>query len=241
MQKPIVTLLGTKVHSLSMNNALNEIENFIGERKSRLIITLGTEMIIEAQKNEAFRRLVNQADLVLPDGGGLIWASRVLGTPLHEKIAGIELLENLCRLSKEKKWKLFFLGGKPGIAELAALKIKSRYPNATIVGIEHGYFDENKILPELAAAKPDILFCGLGSPKQEFWLSNHLKVLGIPVGMGVGGSFDVLAGKLKRAPKWMINLNLEWLFRFFQEPKRFRRILKIPYFMMLIYWERLFG
>lgn len=236
-----IELLGVHVHAASMNEALQNIERFTREKKPHLVITLGTEMVIEARKNAAFRNLVNGADLVLPDGGGLVWASRVTGNPLQGKVAGIELLENICRLSGEKNWRLFFLGGKPGIARRAAEKIKARYLNAKIAGVYHGYFDEKILIPEILVAKPDILLCGLGSPKQEFWLAEHLEKLKIPVGIGVGGSFDVLAGKLRRAPQAMIRLNLEWLFRFFQEPKRLRRILKIPYFMSLIYLEKLKG
>lgn len=230
-----IEILGVKIHNITLQQALESIDSFVKSKKSNLIVTLGTEMVMESQKDSIFRRLINSASLVLPDGGGLIWASRRLGTPLQKKVAGIDLLLSVCERSPQKRWKIFFLGGRPGVAELAERNIRAKFPDANIVGTYHGYFTPSEILPVLQSAKPDILFAGMGSPRQEFWLKENLEQLKIPVGAGVGGSFDVLAGKLRRSPAWMIGLNLEWFFRFFQEPRRFRRILKIPLFMLYIY------
>jgi N-acetylglucosaminyldiphosphoundecaprenol N-acetyl-beta-D-mannosaminyltransferase len=235
---PTVEILGVKIHNVVMGKAIECIEEMIHSGKSNLVITLGTEMVMVAQNNPNFRDLVNRSPLVLPDGGGLLWASKVLGTPLQERIAGIDLLESLCKLSQEKQWKIFFLGGKPGIAELASQKIRIKFPKINILGTHHGFFSQTEISSILKNQKPDILFAGLGAPRQEFWLEENLHAFGIPVGIGVGGSFDVLAGKLRRAPAWMMQLYLEWLFRFYQEPKRFRRIMKIPLFMLRIYARR---
>jgi len=231
-------MLGVKIDPVSLQQSLDKIETFIRTRSPHLIVTLGTEMVMDAQKHARFRELVNRAALVLPDGGGLIWAAKRLQLPIKEKVAGIDLLLTICAASHEKQWKLFFLGGKPGVAEQAATNIRKKIPDAQIIGTHHGYFEQSEVFHLLQTAKPDILFVGIGSPNQEFWIDDNLGRLGIPVGIGVGGSFDVLAGKLKRAPQWMMRLNLEWLFRFFQEPKRLRRILKIPMFMIRIYAER---
>jgi N-acetylglucosaminyldiphosphoundecaprenol N-acetyl-beta-D-mannosaminyltransferase len=234
-----ILILGIPVHRITMQEALLQIEKFIRSKKSHLVITLGTEMVVAARKNHELQRLIHSASLVVPDGGGLLWASRRLGKPLPEKVAGIELVEKLCALSGEKNWKLFFLGGKPGIAEKTVLHLKEKFPNLNVAGFYHGYFKDEEVLPLLQSAKPDILFAGLGFPKQEQWLSKHLEALQIPVGIGVGGSFDVLSGNLKRAPAFFLRLNLEWLFRFLQEPRRFKRILSIPLFMLLIWKEKL--
>ncbi len=235
-----IMMLGIQVHNVTMKETVERIETFVRERGPHLIVTLGTEMVVDAQKNAKFRETVNQASLVLPDGGGLVWASRVLGEPLRERVAGIDLIQAISKESGEKRWKIFLLGGKPGIADAAASELTRKFPGVNIVGIHHGYFRDEEVLPILEKVKPDILLAGMGFPRQEFWLSEHLASLGIPVGIGVGGSFDVLAGRLKRAPAWMIRFNLEWLFRFFQQPTRFRRMLKIPYFIGLIYRERFF-
>lgn len=233
-----VTILGVRVHDLTMAEALAHIERFVSSESPHLVVTLGTEMVMAAQGNREFRRIINEASLVLPDGGGLIWASRRLGDPLREKVAGIDVLCELCRLSGSKGWKIFFLGGKPGVAETAAANIRVRFPEARIVGTHHGYFEDREVLPILEKARPEIVCAGMGFPRQERWLSTHLPALGIPVGMGVGGSFDVLGGKLKRAPPWMRDLNLEWLFRFVQEPRRLKRIFSIPLFMGKIWLQR---
>ena len=233
---PSVSILGVKVHDVTMPEALDRVSDFIASRAPHLIVTLGTEMVMGARRDRSLLNLVNGAALVIPDGGGLIWASRRFGTPLREKVAGIDFLQEICRLSGDRGWKLFFVGGKPGIAAAAAEKIRSRFPGAIIVGTHDGYTGVDEMLPALQEAKPDVVFAGMGFPRQERWLLELMSAAPpIPVGVGVGGSFDVLAGKLQRAPAWMIRLNLEWLFRFFQEPKRFRRIFNIPAFMLQTY------
>lgn len=233
-----IRILNIPVCDVTVSEALAIISEYIGSKQPHLIVTLGTEMVMAAQKNLEFRNVIESASLVLPDGGGLLWASRRLKTPLREKAAGIELIRRICSASAQKNWRLFFLGGAPGIAQTAGDKLRRQFPGLNIVGIHHGYFQEdNEILNKIMEAKPDILLAALGFPRQEIWLNQHLSHLKIPVGIGVGGSFDVIAGKLKRAPNWMIRLNLEWLFRFFQEPRRYKRILNIPVFMSRVYRE----
>lgn len=232
-----LSILGVTVHKVTQQESLSRIEELIHSGGSHLVVTLGTEMVMTAQRNSRFREIVNSASLAIPDGGGLVWASRRLKNPLPEKVAGIELLESICRVSEKKRWKIFLLGGEPGIAEAAAQNLRKRFPDVPLAGTHHGYFREEEILPILNSAQPQILFAGLGSPRQELWLHEHLASLKIPVGIGIGGSLDVFAGKLRRAPLWMRNFNLEWLYRFFQEPKRFQRILNIPFFMGKIYRE----
>jgi len=232
-------ILGVKVHNVSLMETLSKIENFIKQGGCNLIVTLGTEMVMNAQKNQEFKNIVNSASLVCADGAGLLWATKRYGKQLKEKVAGVELFEEIVRLSGEKNWKLFFLGADEGIAETAKNRLIEKYPGANIVGTHNGYFkNDNEIKDILKQAKPDILFLALGSPKQENWYNNHAKELNIPVGIGVGGSFDVFAGKVSRAPKWMIKYSLEWLYRLLCQPSRWKRMLALPLFMIKVIFSK---
>lgn len=229
-----ISVLGVRADDVTMDEAVEAIESFVRSGKPHLIVTLAAEMVMAAQSDDRLKTLINDAALVVPDGGGIVWAARRIGTPIRGKVAGVELIEKLCSVSADKGWKLFFLGGKPGVAEAAAAAIGKKYPGTRIIGVHHGYFKDEEIVPILERTKPDILLAGLGFPKQEAWLAEHLPRLGIPAGIGVGGSFDVHSGKLKRAPRWMIALNLEWCFRLLQEPRRLMRMLSIPAFMLRV-------
>ena len=239
-----VDVLGVQVDRVSMNEALSIIEKYIEKRHPQLIVTANAEMVMSAQRNAVFRDIMNKAGLVLPDGAGVVWASRVYGTPVPERVAGYDTVQKLLALSANKGYKIFCLGASPGIAAAAIDEAKKKYPELQCVGVQDGYFDnaiEAELISKIAAVKPDILLCALGSPRQEEWIFANMATLNVPVSIGVGGTFDVMAGKVKRAPLWMQKAGLEWLFRLAQQPKRFFRMLALPHFVLRVYlsaWTR---
>lgn len=236
-------VLGVDFHPVNLKEALNKIDEFIKEKTPHLIVTLGTEMTVMARKDYELRDIINKSHLVVPDTAGIVWSAKVLHKRKIKKVAGVDLLENLIREGSEKGYTFYFLGAKEGVAKKAAENLKIKYPPVKILGTHHGYFKdkEEELINEIKNLKPDILIVALGVPFQEKWSHKNLEKLNVPVSMGVGGSFDVFSGNIKRAPQWMINLNLEWLYRLWKEPSRFGRMLVLPYFMLLVIKERFFG
>ena len=193
-------------------------------------------------QDPALRDLVNGADLVLPDGAGVVLASKILKDPLKEKVAGVDFADNLLGVLAQTGGSVYLLGSKPGIAELAAEKMLDKHPGLTIAGMADGYFkDEAPVVEKINAVKPDVLFVCLGAPKQERFMVNHQSELQVKLMAGLGGSLDSFAGTVKRAPKWMINLSLEWLYRLIKEPKRFKRMLRLPKFLWAVCLKRIGG
>jgi N-acetylglucosaminyldiphosphoundecaprenol N-acetyl-beta-D-mannosaminyltransferase len=228
-------VLGIKVHRITLDETVERIGEFVKERKPRLLVTLGTEMVMAAQKNAEFRKVLNNADLVCADAVGIVWAARKLGAPLEEKVAGIDVLGRIAEMSEREGWRLFFLGAAEGMAESAIDALRSKYPRMLVAGHHHGYFsDDGPVKKMIKEASPDVLFIALGSPRQELWFWKNKDELLVPVGIGVGGSFDVLSGKLRRSPQWMINLGLEWLYRLYLEPWRWKRMMVLPLFALRI-------
>ncbi|MBR7185603.1 MAG: WecB/TagA/CpsF family glycosyltransferase [Clostridia bacterium] len=207
----------------------------------RTVFTPNSEIVqlcIEAPEHYA---LINSADLIIPDGIGVIKASRILGTPLKEKVAGIELGERTLALAAEQGYSVYFLGAKPGVAEQAAAKMKEKYPTLTVAGTHDGYFkkegNENEsVLSAIRAAAPDVLYVCLGVPAQEKWIAANREALaGVKLCLALGGSLDVWAGNVKRAPKLFIKLGLEWFYRLCKEPRRIGRMMKLPKFLFGTY------
>ncbi len=239
MKNEEIKILGVKLHNINFEETLSQIEAFVKERGPHLIVTLGTEMVMSAQKNREFKDIVNNAQLVCADGVGLIWAGKHYGCCIKEKVAGVELTEKIVELSAKKQWKIFFLGGAPGVAQKAKRELCKKYPDALITGTYHGFFkDDSEAEEEIRKAAPDIIFVALGSPKQEQWYNRNAEKLDIPVGIGVGGTFDVLSGNVDRAPQWMIKSGLEWLYRFSKQPSRWKRMLALPYFVLKVKTDR---
>jgi N-acetylglucosaminyldiphosphoundecaprenol N-acetyl-beta-D-mannosaminyltransferase len=204
-----------------------------GEEPS-LVVTLGVEMTMYAQRDERFRTLVDRCALSLCDTIGLLLASRARHGPLRERVTGIDLIEPLAeRSAKNGDLRFFFFGGAPGVAERAAIALRQRHPGIIIAGTRDGYFAPGQsptIVASILASKANVLLVGLGSPKQEYWLEEHLNATKCGVGVGVGGSFDVLAGMVPRAPRLWRRAGLEWLYRLIREPSRWRRQLALPRF-----------
>lgn len=235
-----VDILGTKVDKVTMQQALEKVEEYIKNREHRHIITLNAEIIYRAQHEPKLKEVINAADLVTPDGAGVVWASKKLGSPLPERVTGIDLMLEIVKEAAVKGWKIYLYGAAPGVAELAAENLKQKYKNLKIVGTQNGFISSDKmpaLLADIKAKNPDVLFVALGAPRQEYWIREHLEELNVPVSIGVGGSFDVIAGKVKRAPKIFQNLKLEWLYRLIKEPRRFGRMLALPKFALKIMQE----
>lgn len=237
-----VDILGIPVDKITEKELLEKIINFINEKRFHLIVTINSENATKALENKIFLDVIKNADLVIPDGIGIIFASKILGDKLPERIPGIDLSYKLLEISNEKHYKIVLIGGKEGVAEGAKENLKKIFPNLNIVMTYNGYFNEDeekKIVEEIQKIEPDILLVGMGSEKQEIWIwNNREKFKNIGVCIGVGGTLDIWAGKKKRAPKLVQKLGLEWLYRVIIEPKRIFRVLKIFNFLNKLFIER---
>lgn len=228
-----IDILGIKVDRVGMAETIARIEEFIAEGSPRLVITPNVDHLIKARKDREFKRIYDETDLSVPDGVPLLWAAKFLGTPLVERVNGTDLFEALCARAADCGYRLFFLGAAPGIAAAAAAELEQRHPGLNIVGTYSPPFDffesagENKKIEDMILmARPDILFVGLGAPKQEKWIHRHMRNLRVPVSIGIGASFEYVAGCTARAPLWMQRTGLEWLYRILESPGR--------------YWQRYF-
>jgi N-acetylglucosaminyldiphosphoundecaprenol N-acetyl-beta-D-mannosaminyltransferase len=241
---PAATILNINVHALTNAQTLALIENFIAGGKPHQLTTVNPEFVVEAQHDDEFRYIINHATLALPDGIGLLKAAKFLQTtPLPERVPGSDLVVQLAALSHQKGYRIYFLGAWEGIAEKAIEKLKINYPNLQVAGAYAGSpaLEENEtIVRRILPTKTDILLVAYGAPKQDKWIARNLEQLNIPVCIGVGGSFDFIAGVTKRAPVWIQNLHLEWLHRLIMQPWRWRRIWNaVAVFGWLVFWSRL--
>jgi N-acetylglucosaminyldiphosphoundecaprenol N-acetyl-beta-D-mannosaminyltransferase len=239
MQKKI-SMLGADIHNVTMQEALSAIDGFIKEDGLHQVITLNAEILYQAQTNERLLALINKADLVTPDGSGIVWGADYLGMPLKERVSGIDLLWEICRLAPEKGWRIYLLGAAPGIADKAAENLKNKYPGISIVGVRNGYFNINNeeevrdILKDVQLAAADVIFIAMGAPRQEYFIEDYGADFGVKVAIGVGGSFDVVAGAVKRAPVFMQKMGIEWLWRLLCQPSRWKRMMNLPRFVRLV-------
>ena len=236
-----VTILGVPVDVITMGEAVARIDGFIEKRTPVLVATANAEMLMRATHDGALRRILQGAAMVTPDGAGTVWAAHHLGYAMPERVAGYDMVQELMREAPAKRRRIFFFGSAPGVADKAKKKAEQLYPGIEIVGTRNGFFtaaDEPAIIEEIKAAHPDILLAALGVPKQEKWLAKHLEKLGVPVSIGVGGTFDVMAGVMKRAPRWMQRAKLEWLFRGMMQPQRAGRLLALPRFVLKVHAQK---
>lgn len=229
-----VEILGVKVDAVTMTQAVESVERLIAAKKNSIIATANAEMLLRATHDDELKTILNAAELVVPDGAGTVWAAHHLGHDMPERVAGFDLVQELMKISPSRGYKFFLFGAAPGIADKAKLKAEELYPGIKIVGTRNGYFtadDEPAIIAQIKDAKPDVLLAALGVPKQEKWLYAHKDELGVPVSIGVGGTFDVMAGVVKRAPVWMQRAKLEWLYRAMLQPSRAGRLIALPKFV----------
>ena len=232
-----VEILGVNVNSLTMAQAVEAVQQFIAEKKVALVATANAEMLMRSTQDEELKDILNQADLVVPDGAGTVWAAGHLGEPMPERVAGFDLAQELMREAPARGDRIYFFGSAPGVADKAKAKAEELYPGIQVVGTRNGFFteaDEPGIIAEIKAARPDILLAALGVPKQEKWLKKHMQELQVPVSIGVGGTLDVMAGVMERAPLWMQKAKLGWLFRGLKQPSRAGRLLALPKFVLKV-------
>ena len=240
-------ILGCRLDPIDADAATGAIFGFVREKTGAQVVTLGTEMVVYAQNDRRFRDVVNACALSLCDTVGLLTVARKRGATLTQRVTGVELIEHLCaRAAAETSMgtgdaSVYLFGAAEGVAAEAAAALQARYPGLRVAGTRSGFFTSDEsasIVETIRASGADLLFVGLGSPRQEFWLAEHLKATGAGAGIGVGGSFDVIAGRVERAPEAWRKLNLEWLYRLVKEPKRWRRQLALPQFVWLIARDR---
>lgn len=215
---------------------------FVCDGAAAQIVTLGTEMVVYAQRDSAFRDVVNRCALSLCDTVGLLAVARRRGARLRERVTGVELVEHLCARAAADSVGVYFFGGAEGVAADTAGILEARFPGLIVAGMRNGFFtseEEPQIAEAIRASGAGLLFVGLGSPRQEMWLARNLPATGCGAAVGVGGSFDVLSGRVQRAPQIWRRFGLEWLYRLTREPQRFRRQLALPYFVWLVTLERL--
>ncbi len=243
---PAAIILNVKVHALTNFQVLALIEQFIASGRPHQLVTVNPEFVVGAQQDDTFRQIINNAALALPDGVGLLKAARFLKTtPLPERVPGSDLVIQLAELSHQKGYRIYFLGAREGVAKQAIGRLKARYPGLRVAGYYAGSpaLEENEALVQrILATTPDILLVAYGAPKQDKWIARNLDRLQTPVCIGVGGSFDFIAGTAKRAPRWMQRWGLEWLHRLLRQPWRWRRIWNaVPRFGWLVFQSRLRG
>lgn len=241
MSEKSVKIFGVRIDRVDMDEAFNRFLVLLNRERSAVIYTPNTEMVMMAEKDREFKDVLNSADLVIPDGIGLIHASRIHNLGLRERVPGIELMDRILKYCNATRRSIFLFGGKPGVADMAAQKIMEKYPNIVLKGVENGYFgldDEERIINSINEAKPDVLFVALGAPKQEKWVAKYRKILNAHVTMGVGGSLDVYSGSVKRAPVIFQKLGIEWLHRLLKEPSRIGRMMALPKFMIKVLTTR---
>jgi N-acetylglucosaminyldiphosphoundecaprenol N-acetyl-beta-D-mannosaminyltransferase len=234
-------VLGVRIDAVTFEQVIARIEEFIADGRSHQIVTVNPEFVMAAQSDAEFRAIINSSALALPDGVGVWWASRHLGRSVPERIPGVDLVDRLAALSSECGYRLFFLGAMPGVADRAVEILRERYPGLAVAGIYSGSpraEEETAIIERICATRPDVLFVAYGAPAQDRWIARHMDRLGVPVCIGVGGSFDYIAGVHPRAPRWMRQLGLEWLHRLVTQPWRWRRMLALPRFAWQVLWSR---
>lgn len=240
-----ISIMGVRINNVTMKEVLQEVEEKLEKEERYVIYTPNTEIIMMCQSDNEFLSYMNQSDINIPDGIGLVYASKIKRVPLKEKVAGFDLSMKLLEIADKKGLKLYAVGGNPGVAEIALVNVHKKYPNIKIVGSHHGYFkgahlgnnghaEELLVIDEINAKKPDILFVGFGAKKQEQWIQYNKDKVNAKIIIGNGGTIDVLAGNIKRAPEFYVNLGLEWLYRLVKEPKRITRQIVLPVFMVKV-------
>jgi len=233
-------VLGVPVDAVTASGALDIIAGYVQAGQPRQIVTVNPEFVMAAQANEPFREVLKRAALALPDGIGVLWAARVAGRVLPERVSGSDLVPSIAARAAAEGWRVFFLGAAAGVAQEAAIRLRSRHAGLQVAGTHAGspgVAEEAEIVELVRAAKPHVLLVAYGAPAQDLWISRNLLRLGVPVAMGVGGTFDFIAGVRKRAPLWVQRMRLEWFYRLLMEPWRWRRQLALPRFTAAVLAE----
>lgn len=228
-----VNILGVKVDMVNIPQAASRIMDFFNEDRLHAVFTPNSEIIMAAYRDAEFCEVLNTADLLTADGIGVVYASKILKKPISERAAGYDIARHVLEKLNYTDHKLFLFGGKPGVAEEAAENLKKEYRDLNIVGTRNGYFnpeDEAEIVQQINDSGADIVFVCLGAPKQEKWIDAHKDELKVKVAMGIGGSLDVFAGRVERAPDFWCKIGMEWFYRLAKEPQRIGRMMDLPKF-----------
>lgn len=240
-----INLENVKIQNINFNNYsmpeyVDILESRIDNEEKTFVVTANPEIVEYANKSPKFAQTLGKADFITPDGIGIVIASKILKNPLKERVAGFDLMGELLKTAEEKNHKVYLLGAKEPTLEKAYKNIIEKHPDLNIVGRHHGYIDigDEDLAKKIADLEPDLIFVALGFPKQEYWIEKHINKFQKGVFMGVGGSFDVWAGEVKRAPQIWIKLNLEWLYRLLNQPTRFKRMLVLPKFLSKVIIKR---
>jgi N-acetylglucosaminyldiphosphoundecaprenol N-acetyl-beta-D-mannosaminyltransferase len=237
-------ILGVPVHAVTLAEAVETIRGFARSGGAHQVATVNPEFVAKAQEDREFLRVLNETSLSVPDGIGIVLAGRILGRRFAERVTGVDLMENLAAVAARDGFRLFLLGAAPGVAEKAANNLVERHPGLAIAGVFAGSprrEDEDAIVRRVRDARTDILFVAYGAPQQDLWISRNAARAGVGAAMGVGGSFDFIAGVSRRAPAWAQRLGVEWLYRLVQEPWRWKRMIALPRFAAGVVRQRLAG
>ena len=233
-----VNILGVNVDMVTIEQAADKIVEFLGKNKLHSVFTPNAEIIMAAYRDKEFADILNRSELLTADGIGVVYASRILKKPISERAAGYDIACRVLDKISGSGHKLFLFGGKPGVAETARDKLLEKYPNLNIVGTRNGYFkpeEDAEIVKEINDSGADIVFVCLGAPKQEKWIDAQRNNLNVKVAMGIGGSLDVFAGTVERAPAFFCNHGLEWFYRLYKEPWRIGRMMDLPKFAATVF------
>jgi len=218
-----IEMMGCQIDNLTMEETLQTIEGFIKSGRPHQHVVVNVDKLVKASRDPELRRIINECALINVDGMPVVWASRLIGKPLKERVAGVDLFEALMRRSAEKGWRVFLLGAREEVVSGVKQLYEVKYPGLTVAGYRNGYWtpeEEAGVVEQVKQARADLLFVAISSPKKEHFLGRYQAEMRIPFAMGVGGTFDVAVGKVKRAPVWMQKVGLEWFYRFLQEPTR---------------------
>lgn len=237
-----IDILGVRIDDVTEHDVLAHLKGWIAEGGPHQLVTVNPEFVIEARRNSAFRQVLASADLATADGFGILLAARWRRTPLRERVTGIGLTRRIAEQAAQQGWRIFLLGAAPGIAEQAAAVLEASYPGLAIVGCYAGSprpEEEEGIRYRIRAADPQVLLVAYGHPAQDLWIARNQPLMRIPVAIGIGGSFDEIAGVVPSAPQWMQRLGLKWLYRLITQPQRWRRIVDaVPVFLWQLVREK---
>lgn len=240
----ICRILGVPFVNITPEEAVNKVTSYLNNNGKSMIFTPNPEMVMEARKNKEFMEILNSSTMNVPDGIGIVYGSRFTPNKIKHRVAGYDLMLGVFDKMKDMGKTAYFFGGAPGIADRAKKAIEERFPGLKIVGTANGYFDkerEKEIIAEINELKPDLLLVGIGFPKQEKWIYDHIKELNIKAAAGVGGSFDGWCGNVPRAPKFFIDHNIEWFYRLIKQPSRIGRMMQLPLFMLVVIKNKILG
>ncbi len=238
---PTVPIFGIRVSKVDMAATVSFLTEAVHTREPHQVITANPIMVMAALENPAYMEIMKSAELVVPDGTGVVWAAGYCREPVAERVAGFDLLHELLRQGERYSWKVYLLGSTPEVIQETARRLQLQYPGIIIAGYRDGFFkpeEDEKVVEGIVAARPDLLFVARGADSQEPWIAKYKSQLAVPIMMGVGGSFDVISGKSRRAPKLFQSLRAEWLYRLLKEPTRYKRMLALPKFAVKVLREK---